>query len=52
MDCAILEVANDYRRKVLQAFYTGSKPASDFVADFLGREFSTDAYIKSLQDDG
>jgi thimet oligopeptidase len=44
------EVANDYRRKVLQA--AGSKPASDFVADFLGREFSTDAYIKSLQDDG
>ena len=44
------EVANDYRRKVLQA--AGSKPASDFVADFLGREFSTDAYIKSLQDGG
>ncbi|MEC8158600.1 MAG: M3 family metallopeptidase [Pseudomonadota bacterium] len=44
------EVANDYRRKVLQA--AGSKPATDFVADFLGREFSTDAYIKSLQDDG
>ncbi|MEC8633498.1 MAG: M3 family metallopeptidase [Pseudomonadota bacterium] len=44
------EVANDYRRKVLQA--AGSKPASDFVADFLGREFSTNAYIKSLQDDG
>ena len=44
------EVANDYRRKVLQA--AGSKPASDFVADFLGRRFSTDAYIKSLQDDG
>jgi thimet oligopeptidase len=44
------EVANDYRRTVLQA--AGSKPASDFVADFLGREFSTDAYIKSLQDDG
>ena len=44
------EVANDYRRKVLQA--AGSKPASDFVADFLGREFSTDAYIKSLQDEG
>ncbi len=43
------EVANDYRRKVLQA--AGSKPATDFVADFLGREFSTDAYIKSLQDD-
>ena len=44
------EVANDYRRKVLQA--AGSKPASDFVADFLGRRFSTDAYIKSLQDEG
>jgi len=44
------EVASDYRRKVLQA--AGSKPASDFVADFLGREFSTYAYIKSLQDDG
>ena len=44
------EVANDYRRKVLQA--AGSKPAADFVADFLGREFSTEAYIKSLQSDG
>jgi thimet oligopeptidase len=44
------KLANDYRRKILQA--AGSKPASDFVADFLGREFSTDAYISSLQDDG
>jgi len=44
------DVANDYRRKVLQA--AGSKPAADFVADFLGREFSTEAYIKSLQSDG
>lgn len=41
-------LANDYRRKVLQA--AGSKPAAEFVADFLGREFSTEAYIKSLQE--
>ena len=41
-------VANDYRRKVLEA--AGSKPATEFVADFLGREFSTKAYIKSLQE--
>jgi hypothetical protein len=33
---------------VLEA--AGSKPATEFVADFLGREFSTTAYIKSLQE--
>ena len=37
------------RRKILQA--AGSKPASEFVADFLGREFNTDAYIRSLQNE-
>jgi thimet oligopeptidase len=42
-------IANDYRRKVLEA--AGSKPATEFVADFLGRQFSTEAYIKSLQDE-
>jgi len=35
-----------YRDKVLGA--AGSKPAREFVADFLGREFSSDAYIKQL----
>jgi thimet oligopeptidase len=43
------ETADDFRRKILQA--AGSKPASEFVADFLGREFSTDAYIRSLQNE-
>jgi thimet oligopeptidase len=43
------ETADDFRRKILQA--AGSKPASEFVADFLGREFNTDAYIRSLQND-
>lgn len=41
------KVAADYRNMVLGA--AGSKPAADFVADFLGREFSPDAYIKKLQ---
>ena len=41
------DVANDYRRKVLEA--GGSKPAAEFVADFLGREFTPDSYIQSLQ---
>ena len=42
------DTASDYRRNVLQA--AGSEPAEKFVAKFLGREFSTNAYIKSLQD--
>jgi thimet oligopeptidase len=42
------DIASDYRRNVLQA--AGSEPAEKFVAKFLGREFSTDAYIKLLQD--
>ncbi len=42
------EVANEYRRIVLQS--AGSKPAAQFVAEFLGRDFNTDAYIKSLED--
>lgn len=41
------KVADEYRRKVLGA--AGSKPAADFVADFLGREFNPEAYIKKLQ---
>ncbi len=40
------EVAWLYRKKVLGA--AGSKPAKDFVADFLGREFSPAAYIEKL----
>jgi thimet oligopeptidase len=43
------ETADDFRRKILQA--AGSKPASEFVADFLGREFNTDAYIRALQNE-
>jgi len=41
------KVANEYRHKVLGA--AGSKPAAEFVADFLGREFNPEAYIKKLQ---
>ena len=40
------EVALAYRDKVLGA--AGSKPANAFVADFLGRPFSTQAYIDFL----
>lgn len=42
-----LDVANEYRHKVLGA--AGSKPAADFVEDFLGRPFSPDAYIDKLK---
>lgn len=41
-----LSTARDYRRFVLGA--AGSKPADEFVADFLGREFSIDAYLDWL----
>lgn len=40
------ELSKSYRDRVLGA--AGSKPASEFVADFLGREFSPDAYIQKL----
>lgn len=40
------DIADAYRHKVLGA--AGSKSAADFVADFLGREFSPDAYIEKL----
>ena len=40
------EISKEYRNKVLGA--GGSKPAAEFVKDFLGREFSPDAYIDSL----
>jgi thimet oligopeptidase len=41
-------VAQQYRDQVLGA--AGSKPAKDFVEDFLGRPFSTQAYIDFLTD--
>jgi thimet oligopeptidase len=41
------DVANEYRRKVLEV--GGSKPAAEFVSDFLGRDFTTESYIQSLQ---
>lgn len=41
------KVADQYRHMVLGA--AGSKSAADFVADFLGREFNPEAYIKKLQ---
>ncbi len=41
------EVAKEYREKVLGA--AGSKPAKQFVEDFLGRPFNPQAYIKKLE---
>jgi Zn-dependent oligopeptidase len=41
------DVARDYRKKILSA--GGSKPAAQLVKDFLGEEFSADAYINYLQ---
>ena len=43
------DTANQYRRKILEP--GGSKPASELIADFLGRPFSPEAYkayLKSL----
>jgi thimet oligopeptidase len=40
-------VAREYRKKILSA--GGSKPAEQLVEDFLGEEFSADAYINYLQ---
>jgi thimet oligopeptidase len=40
-------LAKEYREKVLGA--EGSKPAADFVSDFLNREFTPDAYINKLK---
>ena len=39
-------VSHDYRRKVLEV--GGSKPASEFVSDFLGRPYNFDAFEKRL----
>lgn len=40
------KTANDYRHKILAV--TGTRPASELVKDFLGRDFSVDAYAKKL----
>ncbi|WP_237067205.1 M3 family metallopeptidase [Microbulbifer guangxiensis] len=40
-------VAAEYRDKVLSA--GGSRPARDLVHDFLGRDYSLDAYVARLQ---
>ena len=40
-------LANEYRHKVLGA--AGSKPAADFIADFLQRPFQPNAYIDKLK---
>ena len=40
------KTADDYRYKILAK--TGTKPASELVKDFLGRDFSVDAYAKRL----
>ena len=39
-------VSRDYRRKVLDV--GGSKPASEFVSDFLGRPYNFEAFEKRL----
>ena len=39
-------VAHDYRRKILEV--AGSKPADEFIEEFLGRPFSIEAYIDLL----
>ena len=41
-----IDTARDYRERILGA--AGSKPAAEFVKDFLGRESTPDAYIKYL----
>ncbi|MBT3204840.1 MAG: Zn-dependent oligopeptidase [Gammaproteobacteria bacterium] len=41
------QVAREYREKVLAP--GSSKPARQTVTDFLGREFSTEAYIEKLK---
>jgi thimet oligopeptidase len=40
-------VAREYRTRVLEA--GGSKPASDIVRDFLGRDFAFEAYREWLE---
>jgi thimet oligopeptidase len=40
------DVANQYRQLIFGS--AGSKPAEEFVGQFLGRSFSTDAYINYL----
>lgn len=40
------KTAQDYRNMILAK--TGTKPASELVKDFLGRDFSVDAYAKRL----
>jgi thimet oligopeptidase len=40
------KTANDYRQLVLAK--TGTKPASELVRDFLGRDFTVEAYAKKL----
>ncbi|MCP4414359.1 MAG: Zn-dependent oligopeptidase [Gammaproteobacteria bacterium] len=41
------QVSKEYRAKILGV--GGSKPATEFVEDFLGRKLSIDAYINSLK---
>jgi thimet oligopeptidase len=43
-------VAHDYRTKVLAK--TGTKPAAELVKDFLGRDFTVQAYAKKLSKGG
>ena len=41
------ETSMDYRNKVLAT--GGSKPASEFVADFLGRPYNFEAFQRRLE---
>lgn len=44
------KTANDYRQLILAK--TGTKPAAQLVKDFLGRDFSVEAYAKKLSNGG
>ncbi|GAA6139235.1 M3 family metallopeptidase [Arenicella sp. 4NH20-0111] len=44
------KTAADYRNMVLAK--TGTKPAAELVRDFLGRDFSVEAYAKKLSNGG
>ena len=44
------KTAQDYRNLVLAK--TGTKPAAQLVKDFLGRDFSVEAYAKKLSQGG
>jgi hypothetical protein len=44
--CENTKTARDYRQMVLAK--TGTKPEPELVKDFLGRYFTTEAFVESL----